>query len=548
MALRMPLEIGAAETGTAAASEIFGTAADPDPSVVTNKNRHKVVNRTRTVSLATAASIASSRDTTPSSRAANTASSKALTRKPPPYRYVCESCGAKFSTEKEAFQHGKDHGMGHSWILAVNPEIGDHLVRWDGINAQNMPEHHGVCISERDFFGEPMIAHFVHKRGVVSDTLSDFAEVRVEVGEREHGALAAAGTGSKSCKGGSSTSSGGSSSSSSSSSTEASSSSRESTPEIQDENSSPEKTAPPAAVTATGAGSREDAAIPKQEQPAPMTPSSKTKKEAGQPERGAAASNTTAGARSAPESTNSRKTSPATTTTVAVRNKIYLWAHDERLEKRRSQQRCVHMVGKHGFHGLYNNCEHFASWAVIGEKKSRQLWALGGGVTGVSALWHIAGYMAGGAIGFAVAHGVFVVCKWTGIVYLGSDAAEHHWDSLTRVASLKAADPPKKCCLCQGKQHGGGPGSCKGIKRKTKGTSANVSTRPATSAPAIEGASCTEQEDSSSGDRMEPFLTCTHGACLSCLKEYVKNGGPLICPHPDCWEPLPPDLICVLAL
>eukprot|EP00392_Amoebophrya_sp_AT5.2_P009577 g9605.t1 len=449
MALRMPLEIGAAETGTAAASEIFGTAADPDPSVVTNKNRHKVVNRTRTVSLATAASIASSRDTTPSSRAANTASSKALTRKPPPYRYVCESCGAKFSTEKEAFQHGKDHGMGHSWILAVNPEIGDHLVRWDGINAQNMPEHHGVCISERDFFGEPMIAHFVHKRGVVSDTLSDFAEVRVEVGEREHGALAAAGTGS---------------------------------------------------------------------------------------------------ARSAPESTNSRKTSPATTTTVAVRNKIYLWAHDERLEKRRSQQRCVHMVGKHGFHGLYNNCEHFASWAVIGEKKSRQLWALGGGVTGVSALWHIAGYMAGGAIGFAVAHGVFVVCKWTGIVYLGSDAAEHHWDSLTRVASLKAADPPKKCCLCQGKQHGGGPGSCKGIKRKTKGTSANVSTRPATSAPAIEGASCTEQEDSSSGDRMEPFLTCTHGACLSCLKEYVKNGGPLICPHPDCWEPLPPDLICVLAL
>merc|ERR1712194_291660 len=80
--------------------------------------------------------------------------------------------------------------------------------------------------------------------------------------------------------------------------------------------------------------------------------------------------------------------------------------------------------------------------------KSRQLWAIGGFATGASAALHVGGYLAGGAIGFAVAHGIFIVCKWGGILYFGADAAEHYWDDLSRVANFSAKSGFRKCCLC----------------------------------------------------------------------------------------------------
>lgn len=56
--------------------------------------------------------------------------------------------------------------------------------------------------------------------------------------------------------------------------------------------------------------------------------------------------------------------------------------------------------------------------------------------------------MIAGAMGFAAAHGVFIVCKWTGLIYLGSDAADHYWDDITRLASFSSKNDPRRCCIC----------------------------------------------------------------------------------------------------
>lgn len=227
--------------------------------------------------------------------------------------YICDYTGKELYSTEECLKHMEKDKMNHRWIRAVRPLKGDHLVRWDGssgLTVNGLPEHHGICIAEDDYFGSSMVAHFTKNKGVEADAFSDFA----------------------------------------------------------------------------------------------------------------GASN------------------------------VYVWPHAKRLEPKRTVERASSMVGKSGFHAIYNNCEHFASWAVLGEKKSRQLWGLGGAFTAVSGAWHAGGYMVGGALGFAAAHGAFVVGKWCGLAYLGSDAAERNWDSIQRTLTVTGVDGPKRCCMCKQKK------------------------------------------------------------------------------------------------
>lgn len=229
---------------------------------------------------------------------------------------------------------------------------------------------------------------------------------------------------------------------------------------------------------------------------------------------GTASAGTSESGTSESSSTNNTSTTPTT--------RVYIWAHKERLSKKRTVERCVSMIGKKGYHAVYNNCEHFASWAVSGEKKSRQLWALGGGVGTIAGAWHVAGYVAGGALGFAAAHGVFILGKWSGIIYLGSDAAERNYDYLSRMLTAAPVDPPKKCCIC-GKKPSSGTSSSTAEKKNATSICPPVKVKAAF--------------------HVEPFINCSHGACRSCLYKYLEvDGNCHICPHPECWEPLPPDL------
>ena len=139
---------------------------------------------------------------------------------------------------------------------------------------------------------------------------------------------------------------------------------------------------------------------------------------------------------------------------------VYVVPHgtSERLAAVRTKNRAIRMLGKTGchqvlgargggsaeqvggvgvmfreknfLHQIYNNCEHFASWAVLGERKCKQLWIVGGLAFAASGALHAGGYVIGGAWGFATAHGIFILCKWGCILYFGSDATEHYWESI----------------------------------------------------------------------------------------------------------------------
>ncbi|CAD7947128.1 unnamed protein product [Amoebophrya sp. A25] len=457
-------------------------------------------------------------------------------------RYQCEKCGTYLFSEQEAADHAADAGFGHGWILVLNPEKGDHLLRWDvccgSTPATSSEEGQGALQDQLE------TSHQQQDQGSTTSSVSTSDDAQ-DAGD--------AGSGRRSKK-----------------------------------RKNKKDRASAAAASGTSGSS-----------------SSSSKPLLGLPEHHGVCvgERDFLGDAMVAHFERGRGVVAEDLASFAYggttgKRRVYLWPHKQRLSKSRTTERCVHMVGKKGFHGIYNNCEHFASWAVIGEKKSRQLWALGGTATGVSAIWHLGGYLAGGALGFAVAHGVFVICKWSGIVYLGSDAAEHHWDSLTRVASLKPGDAPGTCCMCgrqapkrrniicdveeveqAGNQSGGSGGISMRLKiadRKLQDlTSAQTtasdvhdinsdeqqlqvvssSTKDGRRGVALlcreipdDNGSSQNKSHEKSDSVIEPFINCPHGACHGCLKKYVfENRGPLICPHPDCWEPLPPDLFCVLA-
>lgn len=55
------------------------------------------------------------------------------------------------------------------------------------------------------------------------------------------------------------------------------------------------------------------------------------------------------------------------------RDKVHLVDHADRLERDEIVQRALSRVGKRGYHLLFDNCEHFASWCAIGSETSRQV-------------------------------------------------------------------------------------------------------------------------------------------------------------------------------
>ncbi len=55
------------------------------------------------------------------------------------------------------------------------------------------------------------------------------------------------------------------------------------------------------------------------------------------------------------------------------RDKIHVVDHADPLSQDEIVQRALSRVGKRGYHLLFDNCEHFASWCAIGSETSRQV-------------------------------------------------------------------------------------------------------------------------------------------------------------------------------
>ncbi|MEM8666439.1 MAG: lecithin retinol acyltransferase family protein [Planctomycetota bacterium] len=55
------------------------------------------------------------------------------------------------------------------------------------------------------------------------------------------------------------------------------------------------------------------------------------------------------------------------------RDVLHVIEHDQRLSVEDSIQRAESQIGRQGYHLVFDNCEHFASWCVVGDDESRQI-------------------------------------------------------------------------------------------------------------------------------------------------------------------------------
>lgn len=55
------------------------------------------------------------------------------------------------------------------------------------------------------------------------------------------------------------------------------------------------------------------------------------------------------------------------------RDSIHVVKHDERIDPDAVIERAMSQLGRKGYHLIFDNCEHFAWWCVVGEDESRQI-------------------------------------------------------------------------------------------------------------------------------------------------------------------------------
>eukprot|EP00397_Hematodinium_sp_SG-2012_P018574 GEMP01019035.1.p1 GENE.GEMP01019035.1~~GEMP01019035.1.p1 ORF type:complete len:606 (+),score=108.95 GEMP01019035.1:90-1907(+) len=123
---------------------------------------------------------------------------------------------------------------------------------------------------------------------------------------------------------------------------------------------------------------------------------------------------------------------------------VYLQAYnsDTRLPHDEVAERAMAAVGKVGYHAFFMNSEHFATWACLGSKRSKELWGVGAIAGTVSFSSQLAVFALAGPLALLVFHGAIDVVKVAAASILAKDCAARQWDDIASTFG----NP--KCCQC----------------------------------------------------------------------------------------------------
>jgi len=101
------------------------------------------------------------------------------------------------------------------------------------------------------------------------------------------------------------------------------------------------------------------------------------------------------------------------------RDRLHHVAHSDPLCPEQVSQRAISQVGRRGYHLLFDNCEHFAMWCIVGRDESRQVDVAVErfGAAGIKAA-------AAGALGFVARRSAKRVLKGAAPLLIAADVAQ----------------------------------------------------------------------------------------------------------------------------